>query len=213
MADLPDDLSVINEALARIGGAPLFALDEETKRASAVIHIYRTVVPDAFAAHRWHWARRTAPLDRLAVTPETGWRFAYALPGDRIGAPVKVLDNPRCPDLPLRDYIVEGGELHCDREAVWATCVRAVPPAAWEPAFRQAVIVALAATFCLPETHDTKLQAVLEQTAWGSPSEGRRGGLMGRAIALDAASAGAVASAVGSDPLTASHFGGGGAWF
>ena len=85
-----DTLKTVNEALARLGSAPIAALDEETPKAAKVAQIYPTVVGAAFACHRWNWARRTARLDRLAVTPETGWRYAYALPGDRIGEPVTI---------------------------------------------------------------------------------------------------------------------------
>jgi len=196
-----DTLKTVNEALARLGSAPIAALDEETPKAAKVAQIYPTVVGAAFACHRWNWARRTARLDRLAVTPETGWRYAYALPGDRIGEPVKVMLNPRAPDYLLRAFALEGDELHADELAVWATFVRSVEPEQWPALFRAAIVVALAADLAVPLTHDVTLKQQLAQDAWGTPSEGGRGGLMGRAMAVDA-SAQPGSTVLARDPLT-----------
>lgn len=208
MPQTVDDLSIVNEALARLGSSPIFSLEEESKTAGKAARIYPTVVGTVFAAHSWNFARRTTRLDRLAVVPETGWAFAYALPGNRIGDPVKVLDNPRSPDNPLRMFLVEGDELHADAAAVWATCVRQVAPADWPPLFKSAVVVALAAELCVPQSHDVNLAAALRQEAWGSPAEGLRGGQVGRAMARDAASTPGPAPLGASDALTDAWHGG-----
>lgn len=183
-----DDKSIINEALARLGSKPIFSLEDETPLAAKVAQIYPTVIGDLFGCHSWIWARRTSRLDRLAVEPETGWAYAYALPSDRSGSPVRVLTDPRRQNAPLRHFLVEGDELHADVAAVWATCVRQVAPEFWPGLFRSAAVVALAAELAVPQTHDVTLATSLRQDAWGTPNEGRRGGLVGRAMAIDAAS-------------------------
>lgn len=197
-----DDLSIINEALAKIGQGPITALDEESKRARSVSLIYGTTIGAVFAAERWRFARRTVSLTRLDLTPETGYRFAFALPGDRVGPPLKVLTNPRDPDRPLRRFVVEGAELHADHEPLWATFVRRIDPEDWPATFRLAAVTALAADLCIPETHDTTLAASLRQEAWGTPSENRRGGLVGAAMAQDIASDPGPAPLLASDDLT-----------
>lgn len=180
-------VAVVNEALARLGSQPIAALDEDTAVARKVAQIYPTVVGSVFAVERWRFAQRTRRLDRLAEAPQTGWRYAYALPGDRIGEPVRVLANPRTPDRPLRAFAVEGSELHCDQEAVWVSCVVDVDPTQWPALFRAAIVVALAADLAVPQTHDRDLAEDLRRQAWGTPGEGGRGGLVGRAMARDAA--------------------------
>ncbi len=98
-------------------------------------------------------------------------------------------------------------KLHADAEAVWATCVLPVDPAAWPPLFRAAYVTALAAELAVPQAHDIALADSLRAQAWGTPSEGGRGGLVGRAMARDAAQA-PGATLLASDPLTAARIGG-----
>lgn len=203
-----DRTKVANEALARLAATPIMAFDDETPTAAKVARIFPTVVAAAFDSHRWNFARRTTRLDRLNIVPETGFAYAYALPGNRIGDPVRVLTNPRNVDNPLRTFVVEGGELHADAGAVWATCVIAVEPPEWPPLFRFAVAVALAAELAVPLTHDTGLKDRLDAEAWGTPQEGRRGGLIGRAIARDAAGTPGPAPVGASDVLTGARYDG-----
>jgi hypothetical protein len=201
-------VALINEALARLGSEPVSAADEETPTARKAAQIAPTVLGQVYGATSWHFARRTRKLDRLAAVPETGFRYAYALPGDRIGEPVKVLTNPQLPDYPLRHFVVEGGELHANVEAVWVTCVLDVEPATWPPLFRAAFVTALAAELAVPQAHDVNLADSLRIQAWGTPSEGGRGGLIGRAMSRDAAQAPSTAL-LATDPLTAARDGGG----
>lgn len=193
--------ALVNEALARLGSEPIAALDEETPTARKAAQIAPTVLGQVYGATSWRFARRTRALTRLDVRPETGFRYAYALPGGRIGEPVKVLANPRYADQPLRHFAIEGGELHADMEAVWVTCVEEVDPATWPPLFRAAFVTALAGELAVPQAHDTNLADSLRVQAWGTPSEGGRGGLIGRAMARDAAQAPGSAL-LASDPLT-----------
>lgn len=198
-----DKIKVANEALRRFGAGTILSFEEETQKAATVAAIYATVVDDAFQATRWTFARRTARLDLLPDAPLSGYARAFALPGDRVGDPVKVIANPSLPDHPLRIFALEGDELHANVTAVWATCVRRVDPNYWPPMFRRAVVTALAAELVVPISHDTKLADNLRAQTWGTPSEGGRGGLMGRAMAIDVASSPGSAAPIGAvDPLT-----------
>lgn len=206
MAGLIDDITLINKALRRIGAGQIFALDEETELAEQATSVYFDRVESIIGTFRFSWARKTFPLDRLDLTPNNGWKFAYAMPGTAlVPVPVKVLEDPRNPDYPLREFLAEAGELYADSEPLWASFIIRPAPSVWPAVFREAMLILVAAALAVPITHDKDLAAALLQIGQGSPSEGGRGGLIGQALAIDAAGSQSSAPIWGSDPLTSAH--------
>jgi hypothetical protein len=183
-----EPVDIVNRAFARFGAPPLETLDDENDLAQAAQLIYLTEVQAALGKMRWRFARRTFALSRLSGTPASGWRFAYQLPGEALGYPEKFLPDPRRPDLILRDFEIEAGEVHCDADRLSARCTVMVAPNVWPPEFRKAMIVGLASALCVPITHDLALADALRREAYGEPREGGTGGLLGRAIAQEIAS-------------------------
>ncbi len=156
------------------------------------------------AGYHRYFSHKTYKLNRLAEISDNdfvvadgkfmnGWRHGFTLPGNRIGAPRRILDDPRRPDSPYRDFLIEGLNLYADRESLWATITVRADPASWPPDFRLAATVAVAADLCVPVTHDAGLAETLRAEAEGTPSENGRGGLIGRAMGKDAAAAPAKA--------------------
>lgn len=212
MTDAVDHLKIMNNALARIGAGAIMAEDEDSDLAAQVVAVYFDRLDAILGMHPWTFAGKTYKLDRLSETANNdfvaadgkfmnGWRHGFALPGTRIGHPRRILDDPRRPDSPCRDFLIEGVNLYADRDSLWATVTVRADPAAWSPGFRLAVTVATAADLCVPVTHDATLAEKLRAEAEGSPSEGGRGGLIGRAMGKDAAASPAKAPLWG-DPLT-----------
>lgn len=201
-------LQILNEALGRLGSSPLFALDEETDRARTCLLVYDTEVDALFGAHRWNFAQRTVRLDRLDEAPNNGWKFAFGLPGERIGLPVRVLTTSKHPDMPLREFAAEGDRIYAQADEIYVTFVMRVDPTQWLPSFRRCAVVALAAALAMPITEDRNTAEKYTVDAFGTPSEGGRGGLLGRAIDEDVRGSPGPAPAYASDPLTEARFGG-----
>jgi hypothetical protein len=205
LSEILDDTTIANRALARIGGGSITSLDEESDLAAQVNGVYADVLDFAFAAYRWRWNRRTKALSQANVTIENGWSYAHHFPAGWIGGPEKILASPRSPDNPLREFAVEGPLVYCEATPIWGVFPMRVAPNEWPPLFRSAVIMLLAAHLCVPVSHDRALQAELMAAAGGSPSEFPRGGLMGRAIAMDAQADGGDAPLLASDPITSAR--------
>jgi hypothetical protein len=206
MPETIDDIGMINRALRRIGAGQIFALDEDTELAQQAVQIYHDRMAALIGSFRFTWARKTYALSKLAATPENGWKFAYAIPGTAIEpVPVKLLEDPRDPDHPLRLFLVEAGEIYADCEPLWGTFIIMPPPSVWPALFREAAIIDLASAYCVPITHDKALAESLAVMAGGTPQEQGRGGLMGRALQVNAAGSQPSAHLGASDPLTSAH--------
>lgn len=198
-----DDVSMINRALIRIGAQPIFALDEDTELAEVATSVYFDRVDSIIGTFRFSWARKTYSLNRLDLVPDNGWKYAYAVPGTALNpTPIKLLTDPRDPDRPLRQFLVEAGEIYADENPLWGTFIVRPPPTIWPAVFREAIVMTCAAAFCVPVTHDKDLAQQLAVIAQGTAQEQGRGGLMGQALQVDAAGGQTSAPMGASDPLT-----------
>jgi hypothetical protein len=212
MTDIYDHLKVMNNALGLIGAGKIMAEDEDTDLAGQVVPAYYSRLRAILAMHEWSFAGKTYKLDAIAKTTvndydavaqifSNGWRHAFALPGTRLGMPRKVLRDPRNPRDPLREFLIEAGALYADHDQVWAVVTVMADPAVWDPQFALAIERITAADICVPVTHDDGLAKSIRAVAEGTPEEQGRGGLIGRAMATDAAKA-RTATALWRDPLT-----------
>lgn len=189
MNGLPDELSLVNAALALIGQHAIVSFDEETDLADLCVRLYDTIVDSVLTAHAWQHLQKTQPLQRLAETPVNGWRFAFQAPADALGPPRKLLADPRQPDSPLRRFALEGVTIYADEPALWGLYVRRLSPDQWTPSLRLALTRALAADLCVPVCEDKDLAAQLRADAFGPPQMQGQGGLLAKALAADAAAA------------------------
>ena len=203
------NIDICNRALARIGAAPIMSLDDDTDLSRQVEAVFDDVVESCFAAWRWRWAAMTHALQQIDGTPLNGWAYAYAVPAAALGEPLRVMADPRRTDAPLRAFQCEGRQVFADHQPLWGVFITRHAPDLWPPLFRAGVVTWLAAHLAVPVTHDSGLAETLRQEAVGSPAEGMRGGLIGRAIALDAAAA-TTAPLGADDPLTGAQFAAGG---
>lgn len=198
--------TIVNWALAEIGRTPNFSIDEESPLGAIVDIFWPRVVGRCFGLSDWTFCRRTNRLTRRSEEPETGYRFGFDLPGDKIGEPMRVLRDPRRDD-PIRDFRIEGRVLFCDEETAYTVCKVEVDPQTWDLQFADCFAVALAAQLAIPLREDLELAADKEAKAFGTPGKDNTGGLFGRLMAQNRAAHPVGAPLLQSDPLTGSRGG------
>lgn len=215
MSDVVSDVIIINRALARIGAAPISSLTEETAKVRQCLAVYYDRIDALLGLREWSFAGKTYALDQVAESDadfsasakkfKNGWRYAFSLPGDRLGLPWRVMTDPRRPDTPLRAFTIEQDRVFAEHKPLWATVTVRAAPSAWTPAFRIGAVVAVAADLCVPIAHDKTLAEALREEAQGGAADNGRGGLIGAAIAADHAGAPRKA-AHWQDPLGQARF-------
>jgi len=200
---------IVNRALVGIGAGTRFSIDDDSDAAAAIRLVWDQLIDFTFGMHDWTFCRKTFKLSRHAETPDNGWPFGFDLPGNKIGDPLKMMARAGQSPEPLRDFDLEGGAVFTCVPDVWARCRVLVDPDVWDPAFRAAFVRALEAELCVPIWQDDKLRDQKLTEAYGTPSREMTGGMFGRLIAQNRASAPVGSPILNSDPLTEARVTGG----
>jgi hypothetical protein len=197
------DLDVVNAACALLAVEPLQALDAETPGGQTVQALYDPVVELCLGMTPWSFARRIRQLAQVSgVTSTLGFSYIHALPAEMLGMPARLLADPTGMGGAIQQYDYdEERRVHSHAEILYAHYTARVVPALWHPVFRTAVIHAVAAALAEPLTGNSALAQDKKSDAFGTPSEGYRGGLMRAALAADAFATPARTLPAASNPL------------
>lgn len=202
-----DKPTIVNWALADLGQPANYSVDSETRLGGLVDRVWDRTVYHCFFLTDWNFCRQTSKLSRRDATPETGWRWGFDLPGDRLGDPLKVMRTiDRSRGDPLRAFDIEGDVLYADEPDVWARVKVWREPDTWDPGFLTCFTKALAGYLAVPVLQDEDLRDGYLRAAFGTPSEGGAGGMFGRLIAQHRATVPLGSPLLNSDPLTAARW-------
>lgn len=201
-----DKATIINWALTDIGAGPMFSVDDDSDLAGQIENVWQPVVDRTFGMHDWTFSRKTYRNARHAEKPENGWSYGFDLPGNRIGNPLKIMDQAGQSPRPLRNFTIEEGKLYCEAPETWSLVKVAVDPDTWPPEWRGAFVVALGAYLCVPVWQDRDLKADMLVEAFGTPSREGTGGLFGRLMAQDKASNPIGSPQADDNPLTNARY-------
>ncbi|MBO6893396.1 MAG: hypothetical protein JJ866_15745 [Roseibium sp.] len=211
---LIDKAVIANWALHEIGHFATFSIDGEDELSGQVNLAWQRCLDRCIALHDWKDFRKTFKLVRSADTPENGWVYEFALPGGRVGEPLKVMDQVGTSERVLRHFDREGNYIYANVEQVWARCKFEQDPQYWDPGWRSGFVTALAGYLAGAVLSNTDLKRELLAEAFGTPSREGAGGIFGRLMAQDRASSPMGNQPLAQDPLTTAHASGAsGAWY
>jgi hypothetical protein len=200
-----DKVSIVNMALSEIGHFTTFSLDANDDLADAVHQSWQRAIDHCVSLHDWKDFRRTRKLRRLTDAPETGWTYAHELPGDRVGEPLKILSQAGQSPVPLREFDREENLILCETQDVWARCKVILEPVSWDGGWRAAFVMALAGYLAVPVLQSEDMKEKKHRNAFGTPSQEGAGGMFGRLMAQDRASAPIGSPIADADPLSQAH--------
>lgn len=195
-------VAIVNRALASFGGGVLTTMEDVTPPGPACKLVYETTVAALLAEYPWSFTKDVVKLTPIAASLgddgmlDAGWRFVHALPTNVLAPPEKYLSNPRLEHLPVMAFQVMQGRVYSNFEDIWAVVRQRLDEASWPPYFVDAAVACLAAELMPTISGNASQLSEYQAKAWGSPSEGRRGGKLGLAKSLDARNSGGQALAL-----------------
>lgn len=140
-------LDIVNEALVRVGAAPVASLAEFDAQSLAAETLADNIIETMIADHPWSFALREKPLGEIVVADQDRrWQSfsrVYQLPGDVMRV-VGLSSGSR--------YQIAGDQLYTDCQDAGLVYVVKTQPSTWPPYFRQALVYELAASFAISVT-------------------------------------------------------------
>ena len=154
------DVSVINEALVRIGASPISSLNDANAQAISAAEIFPTVYRDTMGLHPWHFALRSRQLAKVEVPQEDReWhegKYVYQLPSGMLRA-LGLEDGGR--------YQIAGPRLFTDQKSVRLLYVADTPIEQWPDYFRLLVVLRFAAAIAVAVTDSSRRSQGMLQEA------------------------------------------------
>lgn len=187
----------INVALYRIGNPPL--IDETDPAAPPHIAVYDSLLK-RMAAQPFSFFKTTRRLVRLSSAPIAHFAYAYQLPSERIGPP-RAIYADEAQRKPITSYDIQGDQVLCDYENVWANIALLRGPEYWPGDFAECFTLAVMAELALSVREDRALHDRLYQKAFGTPGEGGVGGLFRTALEQDSQATPSTQVGGGVNPL------------
>lgn len=199
---------VVNGALVQHLGLPAsYTIDGNTELGGTVDLVWPAIAAQVVTTYDFPDCRKLFKLAALAGSFDNGWRYGFALPGERIGAPLAILDRAGTDEHLLREFLREQGNIYTNVTPIWARCRFLLDPQYWDQGFAAAFRKALAGGLAKPLCQDEQLGAALTEEAFGKPSEQGGGGLFGKLIAVSKGSEQPGRRFMEDDPLTNARFG------
>lgn len=182
------DIQICSRALVvHLGSKPIGSLSEETDRARVCANAYLPLMEFLICAYPWRFATKRAKLTRTTTTDKNGFRYEFIMPTDRLmQASYAVLDTEAVDARPITEFSLYGGKLYANAPEIWVDYRFYPSEAEWPAHFAKLAEVALAAEIAYTITDQANRASDLNVKAYGTPSEGMTGGLMGVARSADA---------------------------
>lgn len=155
------DIGLCARALVRIGAAPITSFDGETAESEIAGILYATVRDALLSSYPWTFASGQVELAQLGTMPVADYQYAYQLPNDYLRA-ISCGSGGAGRGV---QYRIARDALHTDSDSATLTYIFRPDEAEFPPYFDQALIVRLAAEFCIPVTESTSRAETLFRLA------------------------------------------------
>ncbi|HEY8962879.1 MAG TPA: hypothetical protein VIN59_00295 [Alphaproteobacteria bacterium] len=146
-----NDIALCSRALMRIGCAPITSFDDGTAESEIAAALYAPARNALLSAYGWSFATGQVELEELDDAPLADYQHAYALPNDFLRA-MSAGTGGKGRGL---SYRISRNVLHTDADSVLLTYIFLPDETEFPPFFDAALIVRLAAEFCIPLTEST----------------------------------------------------------
>ncbi|MEM6781017.1 MAG: hypothetical protein AAF569_04055 [Pseudomonadota bacterium] len=155
------DIGLCARARVRIGAAPITSFDDGTAESEIAGVLYPTIRDALLSSYPWTFASGQLELSQLSTAPVADFQYAYQLPNDYLRA-VSCGSGGAGRGVEFR---IARDALHTDSESVTLSYIFRPDESEFPPYFDQALIVRLAAEFCIPVTENTSRTETLFRLA------------------------------------------------
>jgi hypothetical protein len=185
MAAGDTSINICSAALQLLGAKPISSFSEGTDAANISDSLYQDVKKQTLLIYPWSFVYKKIALAQLLTAPTTEYRYAYQLPGDRIGPPRMVMTSATPGSGTIRNYRIFGDQLLTDETTIYIDYPYDVQEYEMPVYFIQLMKYMMAWHLALPITDQTEKAQYWQGVAVGSAAENGRGGYTRVATTMD----------------------------
>jgi hypothetical protein len=177
---------ICSDALLMLGAKAITSFNDGTDSSSVCDRLYPNVRDSTLTMYRWSFSMKKIALAQLVTAPGSYWKYAYQLPGDRLGNPMAVYPSSNVGTPIDKDWEIQGDQLLTNLTAVFIDYQYSVPEYAMPQYFVQLLKYQMAwhIAEAITEQQDKSLR--WQRVALGDPAENMRGGYFRQACQMDA---------------------------
>lgn len=158
-------VQIANLALAKVGSeaAQITSLTQDSKEANLCNKFYEPAKREVLRMHTWNCAKKRSELAKLTSTPDSGWKYEYALPADCV-RPLELHASSSSDRTYIEniEWAVEGRKIRTNADGVWLLYIKNTDdPSEMDDLFIKAFYTNLAVKLAYPLTEDRQLTGFL----------------------------------------------------
>ena len=182
------DVNIASQALGLLRANTIASFDDGTNEADIAKLYYADFAQDILTRYQWNFALKKR-LFNQTTAPVNEWRYAHIVPAEvlRIWA---LYPSNAVGAKPLNQFSINAPngqrQIHSNNSTIYGEYTVYTDEANWPGYFTHFAIHAFAALIALPVTDDPALADAMHTLAWGTPSDGEKGGKFAVATAIDA---------------------------
>lgn len=151
-------LKICNDALLLLGEKPIDTMDEESDTAALCNGLYIPTLESVLRSHMWNFAKKRIILSPLEEKPVFGFQNKFLMPSDWIRT-ISISEYPN-------HYEIEAGHILADSNEVRLHYIfRNENISTWDSAFKEVVVLTLAAKMAVPVTQSAAFAQDLQSQA------------------------------------------------
>ncbi len=180
-------ITFCSDALLMLGAKAISSFNDGTDESSVCDRLYPDIRDSTLMMYPWSFTFKKVQLSRLLTAPTSVWKYAYQLPGDRLGNPRAVFDTAAVGATPRKEWEIQGDQLLCNLESVFIDYQYSVGEFAMPQYFVQLLKYQVAWHIAEPITEQNDKAGFWRRMALGEPGENGRGGYFRQATQIDGA--------------------------
>ena len=180
-------ITICSDALLMLGAKAISSFNDGTDESSVCDRLYPDIRDSTLMMYPWSFSMKKIALARLITAPGSVWKYAYQLPGDRLGGPRAVYDTAAVGATPRKEWEIQGDQLLTNLESVYIDYQYSTPEFAMPQYFVQLLKYQVAWHIAEPITEQAEKAGFWRRMALGEPSENGRGGYFRTATQIDGA--------------------------
>ncbi len=182
------DVDIASQALGLLRANTISSFEDGSNEADIAKLYYADFAQDILTRYQWNFALKKR-LFNQTTAPVNEWRYAHIVPAEALRIWALYPSDDIGAD-PVNDYSINAPngkrQIHSNQSTIYGEYTVYTDETNWPGYFTHFAIHAFAALIAIPVTDDDNLAAQMHRLAWGTPSEGEKGGKFAVATGIDA---------------------------